>query len=918
VNILKLKYKFTLILLLSACLQASGQHCKFYTVNFKDSLVGTKDQKILMNNIVIENPNNKTMRLGYTVTIPSCWKPLSGGKNLVINQNLILSPLEKRVIPINLLKLPSAVAQWDSVQIIVWMQAIADTHTYYYHLNVEPQYSYVVGSYTNAINIETEKTTQALVSVYIRNSGNITDDFKLFWENTHLNINDSVKIRLKPGQDSTVFHAVKFKSWKLKDIQNERLTLTINNSKDEVRNLYCDINNPQSILVENKSAYKTLPLYIEGGTMTMGDGVAYYGAIRGQITLGQEHFVDFSYRSNQMGNFINQFQPNVFNIRYHNKSFDISAGQLSGPSGFYVFGNGLNVTYKNKRGNEFSVTGIKHIKLPYNTVANSDNISAKAIYSLGKLKFTDQYIVNSDVKYHLNSYLLTKSIDIVNKNGFLVSVSGGAGIDEKTKEVPGNVNKYSNGFAGGYIFNLTKTHWSTKSMISYYSPDYPGMFRGAHIESHDLQWLTKHTGIGGFYTSNAMEANYLRDTLYNSDYLSYNITKYGVMFNLFNKGKSSNLNLRVGKLTQKGQQGMYTSDEMYSVDMLYNMQYRRININAFSQNAFVKDVLLSNNSLMVSVGNFGINGSYNRTPGFSDGKPVTTESVNGGPNVSFNLFRKTLNANVRYNVSKLLGDDSYTTGIGGNLSYNNRKLGLQVMTNVFYSFTKSDNPLLPAMYSRFGTLSISKSLNVPIPKSKKYYDLKVVLFKDVNSDGQKDDGEEVLENAMVYVQDFNLVTNRRGEIDCKNLPSGNYTINLINTRKAKLIATNGPIQTIALNQDTKVYIPFKEGRTLTGKVNIELDSLSLAKFSAEFLKIVISDSSGHIYSALSDADGQFSIALPDGAYKVSLNPALIGMEGFKPEEMSYNVDLTTKESGFVQFTIKQKKRKIKVLEPNKI
>ncbi len=913
-KILKLKYKFALVISLFACYQtATAQHCKFYTVSYKDSLVGTRSEKILMNNIVIENPNNKTMRLGYSVLIPACWKPLSGGKNYIANINLILSPFEKRVIPINLLKLPSAIAQWDSIRIRVWMQSMPDTHTYYCHLNVEPMPAYVVRNFTNAINIESEKATQALVSVYVRNSGNISDSYKLFWVNSHLNINDSVAVTLKPGQDSIIYHAIKFKSWKLKDIQNERLALTINNTYGDTRNLYCNINNPQSRIIEHQSAYKTIPLFLEIGAMTMGDGMAYYGAVKGQIMLGREHFVDFSYRSNQMGNFINQYQPNVFNINYHNRSFDVYAGQLSGPLGFYVFGNGVGVKYKSKKGNEYSITGIKHIDLPYNTVANSDNIAASAIYSIGKMKFTNLFTINSDVKYHINSYLVTKSIDLINKKGLLVNVNGGAGIEKKTKDVVG-LDRYSDGFAGGYLMSLTKKHWSTRSMISYYSPNYPGTFRGAQMQSHDLQWLTKHTGIGGFYTSNAMEANYLRDTLYNSDYLSYNVKKYGVMFNLFNKSKTSALSLRIGKLTQNGQQGMYDRNGMNSVDMMYNMQYRKLNINAFSQNAFTEDVLLSNNSLMFSGGLLGFNASYNRTPGYStDGQPVTMESVNGGPNVNFSLFRRALNGSVRYNVSKLLGDDSYTSGVGGNLAYSNRKLGLQIMANLFYSFSKSANPNTPIMFSRFATFSIAKNFNAPILRSKKYYDLKVILFKDANGNGQKDEGEELLEDAMVYVQEFNLVTNRFGEIDCRNMPSGTYKINLVNTRKAKLIATNGPIQTIILSEDTKVYIPFKEGRSLKGKVSIELDSLSTSKFSAEFLRIVITDSLNHTYSALSNAEGEFAIALPDGTYKVSLNPALLEMEGFKPDEMSYDVDLTVQESEFVQFTIKQKKRKVKVL-----
>ena len=87
--------------------------------------------------------------------------------------------------------------------------------------------------------------------------------------------------------------------------------------------------------------------------------------------------------------------------------------------------------------------------------------------------------------------------------------------------------------------------------------------------------------------------------------------------------------------------------------------------------------------------------------------------------------------------------------------------------------------------------------------------------------------------------------------------------------------------------------------------------------SPDYIKIMISDTMGNEYYALTNLEGDYYITLPSGVYSVALNPKAFQGSDFKADRMKYEADLERNEKEFIQFTIKQKKRKIRFLNENK-
>ena len=884
-------------------------------VSFRDSLVAGKKDRVLMNSVKITNRGLSEKNIYYRISLPRGWKNVAGGAEPFVGSHTVAAN-ETKSIRINLLKLPSATAEWSNVTIIIWSDVGADSQYHYCHVRVEAIESFSGENLSQPINISTSQNPgRVTLKARLKNSGNIPDTYTLFWTNNLFRLNDEMTIRLVPGQDTVLSYDIVVKEAVWKSLSDERIYLSIKNgSKKLSQDLWFPLIKATNSTSEHASARMTIPVTLGGGIMSFGEDVSYFGTLSAAGKIGEHHQLDFNYRSKQIGSVLYQYLPNVVTLNYKYKDrVAVNAGTISGPRDFYVLGNGVGVSIRSKKEAEFNITAIKHLNLQFQNNRN-DNISAQAKYRIGKINILQHAIYNHDLLYKIKSYILSNEINVLQRKDLRLSFMTGAGMDQLAIDATLPADRI--GLAGGYSFSGSKAGFGFSSSVKYYSPDYPGLFKGSLIQLHELNKSIGSNTLGIFYSANKMGRVYYRDTLYNSDFLSYNNSKYGLRVAKNSKTVASSIS--GGIMKQTGQLSLINMESTWFTDVYVMWKSKGENSIALtSSNAFQDNLFITNTSIQLSSRHFGLNGFYNRTPrgNAEANKQVQySETINGGPSVNFSLFNNLLNGGIRYNLSKSLSDDYVTSGVGGQLNYTD-KHGLNISASGFYPLTQT-SAFMPIANVRNFNVSISKRINMPV-SGVKYSDLKLVLFEDKNGDGLKGDDETSLNEALVYIDGRKMITNKKGEVKFNNISAGNHKVDLVDARISGLIPTRGTLQTVEVFGNTTFHIPFKKGRVLSGNVSIELDSLSNTTMSPDYIKIMISDTMGNEYYALTNLEGDYYITLPSGVYSVALNPKAFQGSDFKADRMKYEADLERNEKEFIQFTIKQKKRKIRFLNENK-
>jgi hypothetical protein len=280
------------------------------------------------------------------------------------------------------------------------------------------------------------------------------------------------------------------------------------------------------------------------------------------------------------------------------------------------------------------------------------------------------------------------------------------------------------------------------------------------------------------------------------------------------------------------------------------------------------------------------------------------------PYVQFRLL-KNLYFNLSYTWSKTVIDDRVINNINSTIIYNNRKKGVDITFNCLAPLKTSKVNVLGYRTSYY-SLTLRKSLNVPMVFSKKYYALKMRFFDDRNYNQRIDANERPLDSLNVQIDKIFLRTNKKGEIEYSNIKKGSYQLDLTQTPKG-FVPANGVQQTITVAKDEYINIPLVRSKVISGKIFLEADSLSNIKFSVAGIKITATDSLGNTFQSLANEKGEYYINVPSGYFKVSLNPDAFD-NTFKPDTLFFIKEIVKDEE--INFTIRQQKRKVRLLNTN--
>ncbi|HEY4798082.1 MAG TPA: hypothetical protein VII99_03295, partial [Bacteroidia bacterium] len=218
---------------------------------------------------------------------------------------------------------------------------------------------------------------------------------------------------------------------------------------------------------------------------------------------------------------------------------------------------------------------------------------------------------------------------------------------------------------------------------------------------------------------------------------------------------------------------------------------------------------------------------------------------------------------------------------------------LFVDNNLFMSSTVTTDNTKAFSRSYYLNVGFKKSFDIPQPKVK-YYNLRVICFKDINGNGVMDGNEHGLQDIVISIDRGNrmdsvsgkpmkqpghfmpceMVTDNFGSVIYYHIPEGEFNVNVFPLVNLKdLYNIKGQKQKAIVSRDTTYYIPFVQSNRVEGRVIINRDEFSsLGAISTANIRITATDSLGNSFPTLTAADGSYVLYVPTaGEYNVSIN-----------------------------------------------
>lgn len=904
-----------LLLCVSLTISAKGQLSKtiFRTKVLYDTLIANSNRDFKYNNTNIQNLTSDSISILVEITPPEGWELTTQRI-----QTLSLPPNGNTIVSLRLLPSGSKTAEWQTAYIQYRLNSGIETLTDSFKVKVEeylkfkgrlPQPTLVMTSYQKDINFP----------VYLKNSGNTADHYSIKFYNKLLDLNFKQTFALGPSEDTTYYIPLRLTDAQWSLLRKEEVKVQVGNSTGETINLIQYISRIGNILKENKSAFLDMPTQVEVGVTSQSNqgnvDLQYYGALHGRLDLSYTERVAFDLRSNTYTNG-QTIENSIVRAEYSGKHWSGTLGNFSELADFVMDGYGAKVGYNWKQdANEAEVYSMFKSR-----TGDSKVFGANVHLTHKNLKFHEIGIANIDNVRQLNSFIFKQGGDIIFSQNAKLKMTAGAGLEQTLN--PNISQKTQIGSSFGYNFLWNHKYFSVTSGVLYNSNSYPGVFKGQRMQTHDVRAIYKNVFIGGFYEYNLRKQNIYLDTALFSDVFNLRTESYGARIGGGYKG--ANINLAAGQQLQL--QTDTTAQLQYVFNnaslnasvlmgknfyLTLNAQYGEGYLEGQEEN---NTVFVTNNQGSIQFKFIGVSGRYVKGPFYyyqyiSYLKDPTQEfeQIQISPYAELNLFKKKLLIRSQFNYAKSQPSGIESSNLLSNLVYNNYKHGFDLNVSGIIPINQGQGA------SPYVNASLRVRLHVPFVAVRKYYNLKVVLYKDANSNNKKDPEEEGVEGQMLAIDGSMFITDNAGTALFKNVQKADYKIDMGYSSKIKGWApTEGALQYVNVSSNKTLYIPFKKSRVLQGQLKVDLDKNSNLDFKLGNIKVTaIGNDTLSSYSTLTDEKGEFYFNLPAGIYTVKLSEAAFD-DQFQPTDFAQQADLLNNETKTVYFTIRQKKRRINI------
>lgn len=942
-------------------------------VSFIEKRTDNKSNDIFSNVLRIKNNTPNSIPFSFRISIPDGWSTVSKRAS-----NYIVQPNDSLFIPVNLV--PRKLIM-GNVSHIVNASLVSENQLQFasatWYMNIQKESKWIAALPKNKIFFLDDIDTAGF-SLRLQNVGNSIENIKITFNpdnrirvfddistitpleyyNITLPINSDTLINFRVEKRSSLQNVYRedFENIGYSENESYPLRIVVQNQPSEnaaVKTWRATIDFVKTQNEAKLNEYKTssLPLTIEANVDDLLENSTVLNlSMYGNAYFEKDRSLTYRYQSFFVSNFYNYspFLGNSHYVGYFSPKSSIEIGDVSGTGGlgFSPSGRGIKSSYQLNQRHKVGAFYLKNPEFFNKSTKRDYGFSYE--YERGRNSFENSILLSENLLFNTSGKQYSNKIRLVFPRNQTLGIS-----TSFSNEVFNNPSTplSRNGFA--YYANYAASYKKLGiALTNSFGSDYNLGYRGIKTAGVDFQ-----------YRINA--SNSINSTVYFYDQSPKYFSPAGVLLSS-RESSSERYELRFNHNQR---------DYSMSVKLqhLYNESYNlRLESNGLGVD--FRPRLPNNVRFFLSVyGGYNKLLDYNIDPYFSSQVRTTLRYKGLSSNIRYfygpyQIYEQLLFATSKINNQSLYTNtnlrlwvvkDVLTFEPGLTYSYEtlyqrNRvsfrpefyylpKKGLEIRfygqymnnsqkSNPFISLDEfSNNPYQAFtssnLYFGFG---IKKRIGVPV-SSKKYHNLSVSVFKDLNGNGKQDKNELGLKDILVNIKTLskdtsqnyysgikengeNFITNELGKISYKNIPKGTYLVKIIPlTENIGFFA--GDEMLVNMDGDKAVPMPLNQGVQLTGGLLVERDEAS-ANFGGNFnlsaIRVTATDSLGKSYSSLTDQNGRFSMKLPAGVYQLGINEQGLP-DNFELAQKLLTIEMITVSDNYnVAFYIKERKRKVNI------
>jgi hypothetical protein len=257
-------------------------------------------------------------------------------------------------------------------------------------------------------------------------------------------------------------------------------------------------------------------------------------------------------------------------------------------------------------------------------------------------------------------------------------------------------------------------------------------------------------------------------------------------------------------------------------------------------------------------------------------------------------------------------------GLNANINFNSAisRNYYPTLSSIINQNTNPDDVKRSRSTSVFFGFNVKRDFNIPMPKkfrNNKYCDAKFVVFLDLNGDKIMNENEVAVENVVLRMNEFEVITDAKGSASFINISFAKYKLQVL-----PLIDMGSWFPNVSDSLEVcgpePIYLPFSKGVQVYGNVELDREAQSgeiYQKLDVSRFKLYLTDTTGKVYSSLTDINGNFSFYVPYAKYVLHFDEKVLGSNFYLPDN-DIELDLSQGiDSYFHHFLIIEKKRKIR-------
>lgn len=860
------------------------------------------------NTLILRNTSAVTRKFTVEAHVPEGWQLLLDNRKV-----FELSPNQTLSLPVRLAAAIQTEAMIYGVRLLINVAGYSERVEYAYYAKVGTNSKWRA-SLMNANLLLSRGKRENQFRVLLSNKGNAAEELNIR-VNTSLTLLQAKNstIKLGAGKDTSLVYSFIVAAKFLDDFKSQELTVQVTDQKKQNQLLLQRISSFGTVFRENPSSWYTFPMSIEfvAQNFTTAQKTLYINS-NGNLNLDRGRSLNFNYRTDNFNSQSDGSSRYAF-LNYHSPKWKISVGDQSEFGDFLIDGLGARLGFDNGRGYRTEVLGVD------SRLGDAKLFRANQAFSFnGNQQLENQTVASFDRENKINSLLNMSAYDLSwNKYNHLILRAGIS--REEFYRYQKALRK--TGSSLGAAYSYTSPGLTGRFGITATDTSYPGINRGLMQSNNELTFNLKRASLGLLFDYNERQLNPALDTgNASARLLGGRIAEYGIktgwrfdkgylmlISSLINQVQSSSdlLLVRSYKLNfNAGTEFGKNFSAAFSGNVLRNQAPKDASKAAgYSLNAYAT---LSNRNygLFVRLDN-GPSYYFDFVNFLHNG--YSTRRFQLAPYYERSFFNEVLHFRLQmdYTRDRSLPDPEFMARGDLSLDLNSKGLSFRV-------FGSKSIKAVVGNRVDYMSMSIRKSFSLPLIGIKRFLTMKVVLFKDFNSNGIYDSGDEAIPDAAVGIASQNFLSNRRGELSYKNINAGEYDVDLSQVNAVKgWMPRNGFRQHYQLSSSQTFYIPFSQSHYLSGKLNVQKDPRSHQIFRPENIRINITGSGGQSFSTLTTESGEFFINLSPDTYKVRISSNIFD-EDFRLLSDTFNADLLHKKSEHLVFEVRERKRQINI------